>query len=62
MIPRIDTPLELKRLGQTGCFEGYAAVFNVTDNVNDKILPGARSLQALARERGDRAFHRLPHQ
>lgn len=41
MIPRIDTPLELKRLGETGCFEGYAAVFNVTDNVNDKILPGA---------------------
>lgn len=53
MIPRFDTQMELKRLGETGCFEGYAAVFNVTDNVNDLILPGAfdASLQE-AREEG----------
>lgn len=52
MTPRIDAALELKRLAETGCFEGYAAVFNVTDKVNDKILPGAfaKSLQDSRRE------------
>jgi len=36
-----DTPFELKFLAETGVFEGYASVFNVTDKVNDRILPGA---------------------
>ncbi|MDH3381901.1 MAG: HK97 family phage prohead protease [Flavobacteriaceae bacterium] len=36
-----DAPLELKFLAETGVFEGYASVFNVTDKVNDKITSGA---------------------
>ncbi|MBI3440661.1 MAG: HK97 family phage prohead protease [Proteobacteria bacterium] len=36
-----DTPFELKFLAATGVFEGYASVFNVTDSVNDQIMPGA---------------------
>jgi HK97 family phage prohead protease len=40
-LPRFDTALELKLLAETGEFEGYAAVFGVTDTVNDRIAPGA---------------------
>lgn len=40
-LPRIDMPLEVKFLAETGVFEGYAAVFGVTDDVNDRIAPGA---------------------
>lgn len=36
-----DTPFELKFLAETGVFEGYASVFNVTDSTNDMIMPGA---------------------
>lgn len=55
-LPRIDAPLELKLLAEAGVFEGYAAVFGVTDSVNDKIMPGAfrQSLAAC------RAEGRLP--
>jgi uncharacterized protein len=42
MLPeQFSTPFELKRLAETGQFEGYAAVFGVTDNANDRIAPGA---------------------
>jgi HK97 family phage major capsid protein/HK97 family phage prohead protease len=36
-----DAGFELKFLGEAGVFEGYAAVFNVIDSVNDIITPGA---------------------
>lgn len=35
------TDFELKFLAETGVFEGYAAVFGVTDKVSDRIAPGA---------------------
>lgn len=38
---KFDAPFELKFLAETGVFEGYASVFNVVDQVNDKIAPGA---------------------
>ncbi len=34
-------PFEAKYVAETGIFEGYASVFNTTDQVNDRILPGA---------------------
>lgn len=37
----LQSPVEIKYLSETGFFEGYAAVFDVTDSVNDKIIPGA---------------------
>lgn len=42
------SPFELKFLKESGVFEGYASVFDVTDSVNDRIAPGAfaRSLAA----------------
>ena len=36
-----EAGFELKFLAETGVFEGYASVFNVVDQVNDKIAPGA---------------------
>ena len=47
-----DLPLEVKFLCETGLFEGYASVFNVTDSVNDKIAAGAfaQSLQDFSRQ------------
>jgi len=36
-----EFPLELKSLEDGGYFSGYASVFNVEDNHNDIILPGA---------------------
>lgn len=38
---KFDAPFELKFLAETGVFEGYASVFNVVDQVNDKIARGA---------------------
>jgi hypothetical protein len=38
---KFNVPFELKFLAETGVFEGYASVFNVVDQVNDKIAPGA---------------------
>lgn len=39
---RIVVPFELKNFNEgDGIFEGYAAVFDVVDSGNDKILPGA---------------------
>ena len=36
MTQRFDMPFELKFVAETGVFEGYASVFNVTDSVNDR--------------------------
>ncbi len=36
-----DAALELKFVAETGCFEGYASVFAVTDSMNDRIEKGA---------------------
>jgi HK97 family phage prohead protease len=41
MTDKCDTKLELKFLAETGVFEGYASVFNVVDQVDDKIAAGA---------------------
>lgn len=38
---RFNTGFELKFVAETGLFEGYASVFNVTDSTGDVILPGA---------------------
>ncbi len=45
------SPFEVKFVAETGVFEGYASVFNVTDSVGDKIARGAfaDSLMAAAR-------------
>jgi HK97 family phage prohead protease len=50
---RFDAPLEVKFVGETGRFEGYASVFGVTDSVNDRIAPGAfqKSLATHAAEK-----------
>lgn len=37
----LTSSFELKFLNETGVFEGYASVFNVTDSANDKIVQGA---------------------
>jgi len=48
----LNTPFELKFLAETGVFEGYASVFNVTDSMNDVILQGAfrNSLEKFRRD------------
>lgn len=38
---QFDAGFEIKLLAATGLFEGYASVFGVVDQVNDKIAPGA---------------------
>lgn len=43
---------EVKFLAETGVFEGYAAVFDVTDKVGDRIMAGA-FCEALAACRGE---------
>jgi len=47
-----DSGTELKFVAETGCFEGYAALFATADSVNDMILPGAfaASLQVMQRD------------
>ena len=47
-----DAQLEVKFLAETGVFEGYASVFNVTDKVNDIIVQGAfkESLKVYAKK------------
>jgi len=36
-----NAAFEVKFVGQTGVFEGYASVFNIIDKVHDKIVKGA---------------------
>lgn len=39
--PQFTSAFELKFVAETGLFEGYASVFNVTDGAGDSIAPGA---------------------
>ena len=52
MTDTFHSPFELKFLQETGVFEGYASVFDVTDSVNDKIAAGAFE-QSLAAHKAD---------
>jgi len=38
---RLDFPLELKSVSDTGEFEGYGSVFGVKDSYGDIVVPGA---------------------
>ncbi|MGV7962031.1 HK97 family phage prohead protease [Photorhabdus tasmaniensis] len=44
---RLDVPLKLKSVNDSGEFEGYGSVFGVKDSFDDIVLPGAfsKSLQ-----------------
>ncbi len=50
---RLDVPLKIKSVSDTGEFEGYGSVFGVKDTYDDIVLPGAfgKSLAAW-REKG----------
>ena len=37
----LDSPAELKFIGDTGAVEGYASIFNNVDRGGDMVLPGA---------------------
>jgi HK97 family phage prohead protease len=51
--PCLTSPLEVKFVSfETGVFEGYASVFNVTDSAGDKVAPGAFT-KSLARARAE---------
>lgn len=39
----LDYSLAMKSINSNGFFEGYASIFNVVDNMEDVILPGAFS-------------------
>ncbi|MBU9866810.1 HK97 family phage prohead protease [Rahnella aceris] len=53
---RLDVPLEIKSVSESGEFEGYGSVFGVKDSYGDIVVPGAftKSLNAL------KAKNRLP--
>ena len=38
---RLDIPLTVKSISDTGEFEGYGSVFGVKDSYSDIIVPGA---------------------
>ncbi|HHQ6582529.1 TPA: HK97 family phage prohead protease [Serratia fonticola] len=38
---RLDVPLKLKSVSDTGEFEGYGSVFGVKDSYSDIVIPGA---------------------
>ncbi len=37
----LDFQCELKASGDTGTFEGYGSIFNITDRGGDIVVPGA---------------------
>jgi phage head maturation protease len=45
---RLDIPLKLKSVSDSGEFEGYGSVFGVKDSYDDVVVPGAfsKSLQS----------------
>lgn len=45
-----DFALQIKKVGDTGMFEGYASVFGVRDSYNEAVMPGAFS-DSLARHK-----------
>ncbi|OWO86544.1 primosome assembly protein PriA [Photorhabdus luminescens] len=49
---RLDVPLKLKSVSDSGEFEGYGSVFGVKDSFDDIVLPGAfsKSLQLWQRK------------
>ena len=51
---KFDATFELKFLAETGVFEGYASVFNVVDQVQDKIAPGAFKASLVAHRKSSR--------
>lgn len=38
---RLDVPLQLKSVSESGEFEGYGSVFGVKDSYDDIVVPGA---------------------
>ena len=40
---RLDIPLKLKSVSDSGEFEGYGSVFGVKDSFDDVVVPGAFS-------------------
>ena len=38
---RLDVPLKIKSLSETGEFEGYGSVFGVEDSYSDVVVKGA---------------------
>lgn len=40
---RLDVPLKLKSIGESGEFDGYGSVFGVKDSFDDVVIPGAFS-------------------
>ncbi|MCL0268025.1 HK97 family phage prohead protease, partial [Klebsiella pneumoniae] len=40
---RLDIPLKLKSVSDSGEFEGYGSVFGVKDSYDDVVVPGAFS-------------------
>ncbi|HBA7609146.1 TPA: HK97 family phage prohead protease, partial [Escherichia coli] len=38
---RLDIPLNLKSVSDSGEFEGYGSVFGVKDSHDDVVVPGA---------------------
>lgn len=40
-IKRLNIPLEIKSVSDTGEFEGYGSVFGVKDSYSDVVMPGA---------------------
>ena len=38
---RLDVPLKLKSVSDTGEFEGYGSIFGVKDSYDDIVIPGA---------------------
>ena len=47
---RLDIPLKIKSVSETGEFEGYGSVFGVEDSYSDVVVKGAfqKSLAAWA--------------
>ena len=45
---RLEIPLKLKSVSDSGEFEGYGSVFGVKDSYDDVVVPGAfsKSLQS----------------
>lgn len=46
---RLDMPLTIKSVSETGEFEGYGSIFGVKDSYSDIVMPGAfkQSLEAI---------------
>ena len=54
----LDIAFDIKALDDSGAFEGYASVFDVTDGFDDRVAPGAFAA-SLARSGGGRGVKML---